>query len=728
MMKNHWFAKLAFAGLCGVPVVAAAQDWVISGSNSARSEYYNTEGDLSGTPYAFEGGQAFNEFNLNVANKLSGYREFKGQIFGLINDSDYRFPDTGFQAERINLLYENGESGVPYRIEGGDVYTYLSYRTVQRSLKGAQIDLQPRLDAAGRRHSLLFFSGANQNRWNDFDFGEDNSSGFSWLVEDGDLGSLSFNIVYNDRGAQGVDELDREQWITSLAAETNFTLGSHNLNLEGEIAYFDGDHEGDFSALDGQNRSDVGAFAELVGNAYQRLDYRLRFEQYGEHFRPNAAVVVNNRRSGEAHIGWQLGGGLKLRGRLQRYEDRFDSINQLDTDVVGIDASGSLAFLGLDSVSGRLRAYRQDSSDEFGEVDRNDTVMDLALTTPIGDGFNLSGDFSIRDQKNELDASLDATTTELGFALGKSFRRGDASGTFTLGFQYRDIDGGVREAQELTPRVALNLSSGAHTLRLSYDFLNQDRATVAGPDVETATAALHYDLRWKQHEFGLEANYFDREIDMGVDTLATRVSMYWTWYFDQKSTATLVGAAGLRLSPASGLDSRLKVASPALLEQLAPGQWLDQVSAAMVNADAPVPVSDNRSLVYEIPVLDRVDQRQRVAISHSAQLVDRVALIVDLERDGSPRRVEEIYERILEDLIKQYGRPQRSYSQGSFSDALALDVNTDRFQRIVEWDSYFGVIRFGIPRRMDGEVRIELQHMPQQLAFSDTFWSMEEVR
>ncbi len=708
--------------------VAAQDGWVISGNNSARTEYYDTDGDLSGSPYAFEGSQSFNEFNVNFANKFSAYREFKGQVYGVFNDSDYRFPDSGLQAERINLLYENGEAGTPYRLEGGDVYSYLSYRTLQRSLKGVQLDLQPRFDNAGRRHSMLFFSGANQNRWNDFNFGADNTSGLSYLIEDGDLGSLSLNLVYNDREADRPEELDRQQWISSIAAETNFNLGAHNINVEGELAYFDGDHEGDFSADEGQGQSDVGAFAELVGNAYQRLDYRLRFEQYGYDFRPNAAVVVNDRRSGEVHLGWQFSGGLKLRGRYQAYEDRWDSTNPLDTDVIGIDASGSFAFLGLPGASGRLRAYRQDSSDEFGDVDRNDNVIDVSLTTPVGSVFNLTGDFSMRDQTNELDSSLNATTTELGFALTRSFSEGDSRGAITLGLQYRDIDGGIREAKELTPRVAFNLSHGPHTFRASYDFLDQDRAVTAGPDLQTSTAALHYDLRWKQHEFGLEANYFDRDIDLGENTMASRVSMYWTWYFDQKSTATLVGAAGLRLNPASGLDERLRVASPELLEQLAPGQWVDQVASAMVDANAPIPVTDQQSMVYEIPVLDRVDQRQRVAISHRSQLVDRVALIVDLERDGSPRRAQEVYERILEDLIKTYGRPQRNYSQGDFGPSLAFDVNTDRFQRIVEWDTYYGVLRYGIPRRMDGEVRIELQHMPQQLAFSDTFWSIEEVR
>lgn len=707
---------------------AVAQNWTISGNNSARSEYYNTDGNLSGSPYAQEGAQAFNEFNLNFANQFSPYRNFKGQVYGVLNDSDYRFPDSGFQAERVNLLYENGDAGTPYRLEGGDVYSYLSYRTIQRSLKGAQIDLQPRFDNAGRKHSVLFFSGANQNRWNDFDFAADNSSGFSWLVEGGTLGSLSLNVVYNDAEAAVPGQLDREQWITSIAAETNFNFGSHNLNLEGEVAYFDGDHEGDFSAQEGQGQNDVGAFAELVGNAYQRLDYRLRFEQYGYNYRPNAAVVVNDRRSEEAHAGWQFSNGLKLRGRYQSYQDRFDSVNQLDTDVLGIDASGSLGFLGLSNASGRLRAYREETEDDFGGLSRSNNVFDFNVRTPIGDSLSLVADISLRDQENDIDPSLSATTSELGLALSRSFVGEDIRGSVTLGLEYRNIDGGLRKGTEYTPRAALSLNAGAHNLRFSYDYLDQDRASNVGPDLTTATAALHYDMRWNQHEFGVDANYFDRDIDFDVGTLASRVSLYWTWYFDQKDTRSLAGAGGVRLSPASGLDAPLQVASPGLMEQLAPGQWLGELTGKMLEANAPPPAIDQSTLVYELSLFDRVDQRQRLAVSYNLQLVDRVAFIVDVEQDGSPRGLQELYERMLEDLIKHYGRPQRSYDQGDFGANVALALNSDRFQRIVEWDSYFGVIRYGIPRRMDGELRIELQHMPHQLALSDTFWSLEEVR
>ncbi|MEQ9463169.1 MAG: hypothetical protein RJQ10_05880 [Haliea sp.] len=727
MSTLHRFAIAAFGIACFALEAGADPGWQVTGSNSSRIEHYDVDGAQNASPYAFEGGQAFNEFNLNLNRRFSPYRSLKGQLYGVLNDSNYRFPDNGLQAERLSLVYENGESNLPYRFEGGDVYTYLSYRTVQRSIKGIQLDMQPRVDDNGRRHSFLVFSGANQNRWNDFEYSDSQSSGASWLVEDGELGSLNLNIVNTQESARSVGELDREQWLASVAAETNFNLGAHNINLESEFVYFDGDHDGDFGAATGQGRDDHGIFAELVGNAYQNFSYRLRYEEYGYDFRPSASVVVNDRRSYEAHAAWQFAQGLRLRGRLQTYQDRFDSLNQLDTDVLGIDLSGSLTAFGLARHSGRLRAYREETEDEFGAVDRSSVGLDLNVTSPLSGKLNLMTDLGLLDQKDRLDSSLDAITSELGIAVSRQVALGEFFGNVSFGLQYRDIDGGLREGNEISPRIAFNLGDGTHTLRFSLDYLDQSRRETVDPDLRTATASLHYDLRWKQHEFGFEADYFDRHVDLADNTAASRVAVYWTWYFDGKSTARLAGAGGVNLNPASGLDERLEISSPALLAQLAPGQWLDQVVDKMLDASAPQPVVDTDGLVYEFPVLGRIDQRQRLAVTFRAQVVDRIGLIIDLENDGSPRSAGQLYSRVLEDLIKAYGRPQRDYSEGEFSENLVMDVNRDRFRRVTEWDTYYGVLRFGIPRRMDGKVRLEVQHLPRAIAVNDRFWSMDGV-
>jgi len=79
-------------------------------------------------------------------------------------------------------------------------------------------------------------------------------------------------------------------------------------------------------------------------------------------------------------------------------------------------------------------------------------------------------------------------------------------------------------------------------------------------------------------------------------------------------------------------------------------------------------------------------------------------------------------------LVSEFGRPASFFDRGQFSPALASDLSAERFIRITEWDLPEGVLRFGIPRRLDGVVRMELQFArgfpdPQR---SD--WSLDSVR
>jgi len=716
------------AGLLALPIAPAlASEWEITGSNTARYEYYDIGGDEKSSPYQFDGDQYYDEFDLSFTRRYSAYEMFRGQVYGVANQSDYRFADNGLNAERVSLFYENGEGGLPYRVEAGDFYSYLSYRTIQRSLKGTQLELQPRVDNAGRRHSLLFFAGANQALWNDFDFGEDGSAGASWLIEDSDLGSLSFNMVYNQRDAGTIGALDREQWVASVAAETNFNLGAHNINLEGEYGYFDGDHDGDFSPQEGQDRDDQGYFAELAGNAYRQLDYRLRFEEYGYDYRPSGSVIVNDRRSYEGHMGWQFSSGMNLRGRWQTYQDRFDSVNQLDTEIIGMDLTGGILPFLSDQLSGRLRAYREVVDDEFNTVDRTSDVLDLSVNSPFGD--TMIGILNVRwlDQEDTFAPERDATTSEIGFEVSQQLSWGEFNGSITPGINYRDISDGSSEGTDWTPTLAINLANNVHTFQASYDYLSQQRDVNTGQDFSTQNLSLHYHYSRGQHEFGFDASFYDRSLDEGENTDASRVSLYWTYYIDQPASGSLVYRGPAKLTPDASLDGDLQI-TPELLTRLAPGQYVPDVTNKLGESQAPTPSYLPEAVVYEMRLLGDIEQRQRVAVSRYGDTVERVALIIDLERDGSPQNAEQLFEQVREDLIRKFGRPSRTYEQGEFSTALLAEVNTGRLIRVVEWDTNQGVLRFGIPRRLDGTVRMEVQHASYLASARDTLWSVETVR
>ncbi|HRE12716.1 MAG TPA: hypothetical protein PLD37_00810, partial [Usitatibacteraceae bacterium] len=52
-----------------------------------------------------------------------------------------------------------------------------------------------------------------------------------------------------------------------------------------------------------------------------------------------------------------------------------------------------------------------------------------------------------------------------------------------------------------------------------------------------------------------------------------------------------------------------------------------------------------------------------------------------------------------------------------------------RFIRITEWSTQAGTtLRLGIPRRLDGEARIEIHHARRFAGPRDTAWGLESVR
>ena len=132
--------------------------------------------------------------------------------------------------------------------------------------------------------------------------------------------------------------------------------------------------------------------------------------------------------------------------------------------------------------------------------------------------------------------------------------------------------------------------------------------------------------------------------------------------------------------------------------------------------------------VYEYPLFRDVFRRQRLALQFDQGLLARSALIIDFDDVGDRNSVLQTFEQVRQMLIRDLGNPSRTYEEGEFSASLAQDLNAQRLTRIVEWSVPGGVIRFGIPRRLDGQVRMEIQHATRFTQSGETLWSIEGVR
>ncbi|HKK15253.1 MAG TPA: hypothetical protein VJ981_01000, partial [Gammaproteobacteria bacterium] len=190
-------------------------DWHFFGSNTVRGSVYDAYGPGTGSPYPFEGGMLFDEFNVYMSKQNSRYDQWRGEVFGVVNTRDrYRSSFNGLVPERLNFTRENGEGRLPYRLELGDYFSYFSFLTLQRSLKGVQFEFQPLTNNHSRRHSIIFTAGADEADWRDLTPRDNFTTGLSWLIQDEKFGSLSMNFVHNFRdNSNKLGTLDRNQYV-----------------------------------------------------------------------------------------------------------------------------------------------------------------------------------------------------------------------------------------------------------------------------------------------------------------------------------------------------------------------------------------------------------------------------------------------------------------------------------------------------------------------------------
>jgi hypothetical protein len=131
---------------------------------------------------------------------------------------------------------------------------------------------------------------------------------------------------------------------------------------------------------------------------------------------------------------------------------------------------------------------------------------------------------------------------------------------------------------------------------------------------------------------------------------------------------------------------------------------------------------------YEVILLDEIDQRQRLTLVHEDGILQKAVLIIEFDDVGNIDDLMQTLERVRKELMDRYGNPTNFFDKGEFSATLVDDVNSGRFIRIMEWSRPGGIIRYGIPRRLDRQVRMEVQFASSFPPESDTLWSIERVK
>jgi hypothetical protein len=723
--------RLVLLVLLGTPVVVMAQGWFdgwrVFGSNTARATLYDVSGAATGSPYAFTGDMYYNELSLYLNRQDSEFASWRGELTGLANvNDDYRSANTGLVPERLNLTRENGESTLPYRAELGDYFAYYSFLSLQRSLKGLQLELQP--FASNRtQHSFIATTGVNQSGWRGLVPSDDYINGLSWLMQDRVFGSWSINYAHNfrdDNVSRGL--LERNQHVISLAGEVPFRLGSQQLVAEGEIAHFNGDHNGLAGPASGQDRADNGYLLELRGHDHSRpFDYRFRFEHYGQDFVPQGGLVTRDRRSYELHAGWRFGAGMRLRLRGQLFEDAYETTNPLRTRTYGINITGPLLTRWYPGLNARLDAFVQNRDNALITISQLSQTMNLNLSAPLSTGWSANVNLFMQNNNNRLGSAGDNLARQLTIGASRAFNLLDWQGYLNPGLTIRTSRKGFNNSDDITPALGLSLYRNAHSLMLNYGSTLQDRGTgLNSIDVNTHTFNLDYRFRYNNHSIGLETGLFRRNPQPGDSTSAYRISFYWG--YDLGGPAPIMVARSIVPTGVQPLaaDAGLRIN----LAGLGPGVVMQDISSSLQTHEIGQALEQSGYLVYETDIIRDIFMRQRLALEFAGGLLLRSVVVIDFEDVGDRDSNAQTFERIRQVMIRQLGSPARTFDEGEFSENLALDVNSQRFVRITEWNTSYGVIRFGIPRRLDGQVRMEIQHATGFPSMTDTLWSVDAVR
>ncbi|CCQ74896.1 hypothetical protein [Magnetospira sp. QH-2] len=713
-------------------------DWDIHYDSGLAYEAYPLSGNTSLGPYQDTGSHGYYEFNLVGTREYSPFHRLRTQFSGVYNLSDYRHREYGFVPERISILKENGESKIPNRLELGNFYGEFTNRTLQTSLKGGSVELQPTESWRGEQHSVQLLAASGVTRWDRDNFNDDFYFGGSWLVDatriganQADYGTWSVNWVRNLRPKQPLEGFinNRTQDVFSIAGSKDFTgpMG-HQLTLEGEMAAMTGDHELNSDDSLDRDQFGQGTFFQLTGSAPNiPLDYRARFETNTNDFAPlGASSVTSDFKGTELHGGWRFEKGVRMRLRDTRYRTAESSGNQTQTITDGVTFTGPLLTYfkpEWGNVTGALDLYRRRTADSTIGTQAVLRVADLNLNTPLPRDWTGRFGFKLQDNHNIITQST-LLSKEISLSADHAMTFRKWSGTVTPGLILRTADGQDVDNDDYQPSVGFNLTRGNETLNANFGFYYQNAKDSGDTDTVDWTFSGAYAYNMGPHVFRLEADYLNRDIDLNDNTDQTRVAFVWRYNYDKPSKAAEEAAAAraLTTAPLSGTGSDIRVGSIAL------GSPAADAFKLLADDGFGSGASQSGANLYESQMIPSLSERQRLVVLHEGGKVTGTGAIIEFDDTTNVAGMQRSYARVLADLLALYGSPTEIYEDGFFMATIATDLRNGTFRRIVEWQRDGQVIRFGVPRRLDNDVRMEIVNAPSFPAKSQPVWGLTNIK
>lgn len=695
--------RLAAAALGLLPLADVGAEWSVSGENHLRLESYHNAGDRSASPYAHDGFQSYDRFNLLLRDRPSLYESQNLGLNAIWNESRYQFEDSGFHLDRLQFNWEKGDAKLPFRLEAGDLFVGFSPLTAQTSLKGVLLDLQPVSSRQGRRHSVQLFLGTRQSDWHDLQFREAQGSGLSWLIEDDALGALGLNWLqahHPENPGQGNGA--RMQQLASLAWLRPFDTFSQHLELEGEFAWLKGEH----SASGGAERNGGGGFLELSARHDELpLDYRLRWEDYDADFRPDWGAITPNHRALTFNGRWRFDTGHRLRWRAERHEDGVESGNPLVTHTAGLGLYGAFPA----SFNGAFNLLQSDRENDDRSTDSLTRQADLRLNRRLSEHFSMNAGLRWQRTQDETTAGEDSLIHSADLGLTYSGELAGWRARLSPGWRAVKTRGGQQTVTEHQPRLSLGLFKGPHDFSLNLHHSDRNVIGVGNGDVDLSTFDALYRYRRGPHILALDINRFDRDPEGAGNTRAWRAGLTWQYAFDHTPSRR----------PVTPLEAAGPVDAEGTLLDFAPGISRGRAEAALLANGISAVASGNR-LVADYPLLDELQLDQQLILEFRGDTLASARILIDFGVGNS----EQVFHEVRSWLAKEYGRPVRQLEKGEFSDPLEPILGFGELIRNYEWDTPSGPMRFGMPYTPGTNAHMELVLSHDLPQLSEPRWGL----
>lgn len=732
---SRWPVTIKLCAICAICIYAAVanaqaidaapadEDWQLSGSVNARWDHYAVSGDADIAPYASTGSQYYSDFAATFARRISAYEKMSAQITAAINESAYRGNERGGVVQQLKALWEKGDAAIPFRAEAGDIFAYQSLRTLQRGLRGGQIEWQPET-TLGKRQSVLLAAGTSATSYRHNSNAETSNDRFAsvgWLLEETPMGTFNLSNTWASRragaGASGSTTNSSypgySQSVTSLGYLQTINQSWQRLFIQGERALFRG-------AADGQaGVHDQASMVTVEGRVINLpLNYLARWERIGQGYRPSGAAAPADAEQTTLQASWRFLTGQNIVVRALQSRDGWDSGRETKARTAQATLNGPVIdklFINTDMAIQQRRALDDSLRDRLanGRVEVSYSFLG---------GNNIRSGFSGRRAESEV-ANTVAYSRDWFIQAGLPFDWSGIRGTFSPGITWRNQVDTTGTQKSFSPTLLFTASRDNHSFTFS-------RATTtlklsdAIVDASGKQTAFSYTYGARSFRITADGEAISRVSPVDQHAQARRIGFSISIPFDRAS-ARAVGrnASGLDAGAASIAGSGFDIAAMGPNTPLANLEGL----AAQFRIAAFASQGDYR--VSEAQIFNQITSRQRVVAKINGERVTIAAIVVDPNSGDTSAELQRQYERIQESMLRAYGSPTINSTQGNFSQQLTNDLNAGTFRRVMEWRVGNNVLRFGIPRRLDGQIRFEIQLAAQfNSSVEANRWSLEDFR